>query len=171
MSDHRFLSNSLTNSIHAHCKAEFTLLNLGCGIGWHMNNIPAKNQLHVDVWLPYLEQIKHEKSVIKLDIRDLSIFIDKSWDVVSCIDVIEHLEKDDAMKAIKEMERIARKVVILYTPAGFEKQEDGHGWGSGNPEYQKHRCGFTVREMLELGYTSHLSREVPPGQLCVKKFG
>lgn len=163
-----FRTNTFTAVLHHYANKDWTLLNLGCGIGWHMQDIPAKNQLHVDVWKPYLEQIKHKLSVIQLNIKDLSMFPDKSWDLVMCIDVIEHLEKPDAEKAILEMERIARKRVVLYTPAGMHIQEDGHGWGSGNPEFQKHRCGFEQAEMIAKGYSSHMSRESPPGQLCVK---
>jgi len=161
-------SNSVTNLIHQHCKDIWTVLNLGCGLGQHAGGLPAKHQLHVDVWPQYLDQIKDMLPTIKLDITNLSMFVDKSWDVVMCIDVIEHLTKENAEKAITEMERIARKKVVLYTPIGFHKQDDGQGWGAGNPEYQAHRCGFTTEEMTAKGYTSVRSREYPIGQFCVK---
>lgn len=40
-------------------------------------------------------------------------FADKSFDVVTCFDVMEHLLEDDLIQAVKEMVRIARKQVIL----------------------------------------------------------
>ena len=151
-----------------------TILNLGCGLGQVFELMECKNHLCVDVWEPYLEQIKFRFSVIKLNIKDLSIFIDKSWDYVTAFDVVEHLEKPDAEKLLSECERIAREKVLVYTPVGFYKQEDGqvNSWGAGNPEYQKHRCGFELAEMLERGYDIKEVRAPgeAPALSCIKKL-
>lgn len=71
---------------------------------------------------------------------------DKSFDSVFLIDVIEHLEKEDGVSLIKELERVSRKQVLLFTPLGFMPQHyeegDTDAWGLGGTELQKHRSGW-----------------------------
>lgn len=43
-------------------------------------------------------------------------FQDRSFDIVICTEVLEHLEKPDA--ALKELIRIAKKFVFCYSSAG-----------------------------------------------------
>lgn len=161
---------SLIELTKPHILPDKTLLNLGCGLGQIFKFTPNKNHLYVDIWEPYLQQIKDEFSVVKLNIKDLSMFINKSWDYVVAYDVIEHLDKVDALKLIPECVRIARVKVMIYTPVGFCEQHDGKGWGKGNPEYQQHRCGFTVQEFKDLGFEVQ-EVKLPGeslGQLCIK---
>jgi 2-polyprenyl-3-methyl-5-hydroxy-6-metoxy-1,4-benzoquinol methylase len=50
----------------------------------------------------------------KLKIGDLSMFEDKSFDYVTCVDVIEHIVED--LVAFNHMKRIARKGIFITTP-------------------------------------------------------
>lgn len=50
--------------------------------------------------------------VIQAQIHDLP-FDDKSFDVVTCIDVIEHILEPDIVPALRELERVARKFVLI----------------------------------------------------------
>jgi hypothetical protein len=68
---------------------------------------------------------------------------------VICLDVIEHFEKTQALELIRELERIARKVVVLFTPYGFMPQEPE----AENP-FQEHKCGFSNTELRYLGYST-----------------
>jgi len=52
------------------------------------------------------------------DVRKLP-FKQKSFDTVLCMEVIEHLEKEEAIRLIEDMEKIARKKIIITTPVGF----------------------------------------------------
>ena len=45
-------------------------------------------------------------------------FRDRSWDVVICIDVLEHLAPEDRILAIQEVLRVARRMAILAFPCG-----------------------------------------------------
>lgn len=65
----------------------------------------------------------------------------KSFDAVVALDVVEHIEKKEALQLIKKMETIARKKIIIMTPNGFHDQ---HIYDN-NP-YQRHRSGWTVDE-------------------------
>ena len=54
---------------------------------------------------------------IKVDLnKDVFPFEDNSFDVVTCTDVIEHLQ--DPKYAIKELYRVAKKMILITTPVG-----------------------------------------------------
>ncbi len=85
-----------------------------------------------------------------MDLRKIGAgreFQEKSFDCVCAFDVIEHLAKEDGLKLINSMERIARKKVIISTPNGFLSQ----GIHYGNP-FQVHLSGWEVKEMKDMGY-------------------
>jgi len=82
------------------------------------------------------------------DVKNLSKYYKpKSFEVAVCIDVVEHLTKKQSLKMIKEMEKIARKKVIIMTPRGYIDQHDYDG----NP-YQEHHSGWEVSDFRALGY-------------------
>ena len=130
-------------------------LDLGCGTGRWIKFVNIKNYLGVDAYGSYMKMLKLTHNVIIHDIRDLSLFSDKSFDCVMAIDVIEHLEKEDAFKLIREMERIARKKIIIHVPDGFVYQDpnDKRVLDDMGPSiYQEHLCGFSLKELEDLGF-------------------
>jgi len=135
-----------------------TVMDFGCGLMALTRHLQCKKIYGFDIWQPYINQlkdeIKDERFVFKqMDIpKEIHTLDDKCIDISLAIDVVEHFEKPEALYVIKHMERIARKRIIIFTPLGFLKQEDGSGWGKDNPQHQKHRCGFTHSEFHELGY-------------------
>jgi SAM-dependent methyltransferase len=149
-----------------------TVLDLGCGIAQFTGNLNCKSILYADVWEPYLNQIKGSKMTIKIDIGNLGCFLDNSYDIVLCIDVIEHFEKEKALEIIREMDRIKIKKLIIFTTKGFVKQDDGKGWGVNNTEYQKHRCGFQPEELENLGFIveDYIVPREPPAMFAVKNL-
>jgi len=72
---------------------------------------------------------------------------DNSFDCALALDVIEHLDKADGKKLLNEMERIAKRKVIIYTPNGFLKQEVFE-----NNQAQKHLSGWSSEEMKSFGF-------------------
>jgi hypothetical protein len=84
----------------------------------------------------------------------VSIYGPKSFDVVQCTEVIEHLEKSHGPALLAALETVARRVVIITTPYGFSDQdpacEPDEPWAD-NP-YQKHLCGYMPEELAVLGY-------------------
>lgn len=82
------------------------------------------------------------------DVRKLSKYYKpKSFDTLVSIDVLEHLTKDEALRMISDMERIAKKKVIIMTPREFIDQ----GAYDGNP-YQTHHSGWETKDLQKLGY-------------------
>jgi Methyltransferase domain. len=130
-----------------------SLLDVGCGASSPIRFFSKKIKyaVGVDGFLPSIEQsranqIHHDyKQANLLDID--TVFEPKSFDVVLASDVIEHFEKEDGLKLLEKMEKIARKKVIVFTPNGFQPQGEFD-----NNAYQMHRSGWTVEEMRMLGF-------------------
>ncbi len=87
----------------------------------------------------------HDRYILS-DIRSISA-PDKAFDAVISMDVIEHLPKEQGDAFLRELERIASKLVIVTTPNGFVPQ----GAYGGN-EFQRHLSGWTPAELRERGY-------------------
>ena len=85
----------------------------------------------------------------------VQIYGAKSFDVVQCGEMIEHMTKEDGLRLLPVLEEVARKFVIITTPEGFTDQDPekfpDEPWRD-NP-YQKHLSGFSVEDFTERGYT------------------
>ena len=131
-----------------------TVLDVACGLSLKSQYITADIRVGVDIYRPYLEKIETDVpyAVVQADIRDLDkYFLPNSFDLVMALDVVEHLEKDDALKLLKDCENIAKQAVIIETPKGFIPQDmdilglEGHEW-------QTHRSSWEPEEFEERGY-------------------
>jgi len=128
-------------------------LDLGCGIV-PMNYFRPKLHIMVEPWHEYAAILAHrhtsDKSVLVLNttawiaLRQLP---DNSVDSIFLLDVIEHLQKEDGRRLIGEMERVARRQIVVFTPLGFMPQhvEDGRpdAWGLSGAKMQEHKSGWT----------------------------
>jgi ubiquinone/menaquinone biosynthesis C-methylase UbiE len=110
----------------------------------------CKSLLGIDIWKPYLTTARFYFPVVQIAMNELDRFVDYSFDVVICLDVLEHLEHEEAVKAIMEMKRIARRKVIIYTPSTFSTNEEHveNVWNMGENQLQIHRC-FLEPKLLE----------------------
>jgi len=134
-----------------------SVLDVGCGDGDVMailNNDRKFNVTGIDLFKPFINRARKTGAYKKLligDIRDLE-FNDGSFDVVLSSQVVEHLKKKEALRMIKEMERIAKKRVIIATVVGFLPFHPIDGDDDGN-DLQEHKSGWEVDEFRKLGYT------------------
>lgn len=115
----------------------------------------------VEAHRPYVERLKRDvagdpKYVFINAPWDevISAFPDKSVDTVFALDFIEHLEKADGIRMLREAERVARCQVIVYTPLGFFPQsyDDPHKpdrWGMDGGKWQTHRSGWDPEDFGE----------------------
>lgn len=141
------------DEIEAAIDSPRSLLDVGCGSDspvQFLRTRPAQ-LVGVDGFLPSIEKSKsrdiHDEYLC-VDLANLgSEMSERSFDCVLSIDVVEHFDKEQGLKLIREMERIARFRVVLLTPNGFLPQDE-HG---GNP-YQKHRSGWNADELRAMGY-------------------
>ena len=153
-------------------KESKTVLDAGCGKGEPMAFINRHGKFKVvgiDIFNPYLAKARERSYVLRPesnknlghspsdvgqvyhslilgDVRNLP-FKDKSFDVVTCMEVLEHLEKVDGEKLLGELERVARRQVLLSTPVGRYEQ---HPFDE-NP-HQKHKHIWKPQELKEKGY-------------------
>jgi hypothetical protein len=114
-----------------------------------------KPYLHicVEAHRPYVDRLKLEVAddpkyvFINAPCNEvLSTFPDNSVDTVFALDFIEHLEKTDGFRMLREAERVARCQVVVYTPLGFFPQSYDPGkldrWGMDGGKWQTHRSGW-----------------------------
>jgi len=133
----------------ADCKI---VLDIGCGQGETMRSINKRKKMFavgVDIYAPYLRMAKKEAIHDEYVLCDACFlpFRNKSFDATLCLEVIEHLKKEDGLRLFESVEAIARRVTIFSTPAVYFETPMFHG----NP-FQLHRSVYTVDEFKSRGY-------------------
>ena len=130
-----------------------SILDAGCGFGQPMNAINKRKKFFtvaIDLFLPAIWVCKNKgiyDAYILCDTRFLPIRR-KSFDVIFCLDVIEHLTKKNGLKLIEEFNKIARKKVIISTPVGFLYLMRGH---KENPN-DIHKSGWIPVQFEAMGF-------------------
>ncbi|MFA5771728.1 MAG: methyltransferase domain-containing protein [Thermoplasmata archaeon] len=142
--------NILEKEIIGNCE---TLLDVGCGNSSPINAF-SQNYVYsigVDIFEPYITESRnasiHNEYRIMGALEIGNNFKDKTFDCVLAAGLIEHLPKEEGLKLIKMMEKIAKKKVIIFTPNGFLPQ----GGCNGN-KFQRHLSGWKSKEMKKMGY-------------------
>lgn len=131
-----------------------SVLDVGCGLALKSQFITAQIRVGLDAWRPYLEKIDATVPYVTINADAMKIdelFLPNSFDLVLILDLIEHLEKPEAIELIRKAEVLARKGVVLETPKGFLAQNIDI-LGMGGDHFQTHRCGFETEELREMGY-------------------
>lgn len=146
--------NWLGQLVQAHITENDSVLDVGCGIMGAIEGLNCKSYLGCDIHKPYLEVLKTKVPTIQIRMDELDRFMDDSYDVVLCLDVLEHLEEPTALKAIGEMKRICRKKVIIFTPNKFATNEEAvsDSWGLGYNEHQRHLIVLKNWRLKEMGF-------------------
>lgn len=128
-----------------------TCLDIGCGGDSPVRHLKFAYSVGVDGYEPLLQQARAHRThdeFVSCNATDLeSRFSPKQFDCCVALDLIEHLSKESGLKLIKDMERIASKKILLFTPNGFLPQKSHEG------DLQKHLSGWTAEEMRALGFT------------------
>jgi len=130
-----------------------SLLDVGCGRDSPVRVFSRglRKVVGVDRHVPYLEEsraagIHHDYR--QADVLEIErVFEPGSFDCVVALDLIEHLPKEEGLRLIAMMERIARKKVIIFTPNGFLEQR-----AYDDNSLQEHLSGWEPGEMRAMGY-------------------
>jgi SAM-dependent methyltransferase len=128
-------------------------LDVGCGFNspvQHLSRRPPRI-VGVDGYLPVIEESRskgihdeyHEISLLQIEEQ----FGPESFDCVIASDIIEHFHENDALDLISQMETVARRQIIIYTPNGFLPQGEEYG-----NVFQKHLSGWKVKQIESMGY-------------------
>ena len=173
------IEDKLSHKIKLH---ECKVISLGCGIGITESNFKCDSIDGVDIFDYRLNHFLKNWNAVKGnftigDIRKIDKIVkEKSYDVVLNLDVIEHLEKEEGWKLIKDAESIATKAVVFYTPIKWDTNEkattDKTLWNYGN-NYNLHKSLWTVREFMDKGYEVFLEYPnwtSPEGLIAIKVF-
>ena len=132
-----------------------TVLDVGCGDGSFMALLNKDKKFEVtgiDAYKSYLAKAKKTgvyKKLILGDVRKLP-FKEKSFDIVLCSQVIEHLKKEEGEELIRDLEKTAKRQVIVATTVGFFPYEPFEGKDE-NP-LQVHQSGWEPKEFEKRGY-------------------
>ncbi len=147
----RFVMATFILEVEKHLEGCKTILDVGCGENSPISLFENEyTTVGIDGHKPSIELSKKRKihdSYIYGDIKKLNSLVKrKSYDAAIALDVIEHLKKEDGYKLLDNMERVARKKVILVTPNGFIPQHYK------NNNLQAHLSGWSVEDFTKKGY-------------------
>lgn len=130
-----------------------SVLDVGCGFNSAIGRVRKTFYSEgIDIYKPSIDISKKNKihDNYKLgNIKTLEKYYkQKSFDAVIALDVVEHLDKKDAIELMEKMEKIARKKVIILTPNGFFH----HARCNDENIYQQHRSGWYPNDYKKRGY-------------------
>jgi SAM-dependent methyltransferase len=130
-----------------------SLLDVGCGFLSPVRLLERRpsRMVGIDGSPEVIEQSRshniHDEYYVMDALRIAERFPPRSFDCVLACDVIEHLKEEDAERLMAQMEQLARRKVIIYTPNGFLAQGDEYG-----NALQRHLSGWTAEQMKARGY-------------------
>ncbi|MCU7842297.1 MAG: class I SAM-dependent methyltransferase [Candidatus Thiodiazotropha sp. (ex Monitilora ramsayi)] len=130
-----------------------SLLDIGCGVNTPLSNLSIRPDylVGVDGYQPSIDESRSKglhDDYVNTDLLEIdSAFESNTFEAVVALDVIEHFDKPDGMALLNKMESIASHKVVIFTPNGFQPQNEH----SGN-KLQRHLSGWEVEEMHQLGY-------------------
>lgn len=98
-----------------------SILDLGCGEGVVMNylreSLPQSYFVGIDISAPALEiaqSLNPDAEFHKISLYDLSPLYKKRFDLVLCLETLEHLQEPD--RALNQITRVSTKEVIISVP-------------------------------------------------------
>lgn len=131
-----------------------TVLDLGCGDGYATKSLPCRDMVGIDVWEP-VKGIYHSQFMLGNIEHARTLVNGKTFDVVLCLDALEHLEDAGGEAVLKNIDSLATELSIIFTPATFtdnsERTVDDDCWAYGN-EYNVHKSLWDVPRLKAHGY-------------------
>jgi SAM-dependent methyltransferase len=131
-----------------------TVLDVGCGTAPTLRQLGIPHCVGIEGYRPAFEdaqRLKMQDEMVCGDIRNLNgYFRPRQFDACIAIDVIEHLPKEDGLKLMQDMELIAKRKVVFFTPNGFLPQKQAT-----DSDLQAHFSGWEAEEMRKYGYEIH----------------
>jgi SAM-dependent methyltransferase len=128
-----------------------TVLDVGCGPAPTLRQLGVSRCVGLEGYRPAFEDAKRQNTqdeIICGDVRHLaSHFKPGQFDACIAMDVIEHLSKEDGLKLMRDMELIAKKKIVFFTPNGFLPQKQ-----AADSDLQAHLSGWETEEMKDHGY-------------------
>lgn len=137
-----------------------SLADFGCGPTSPALHLSLKKKLGIDAAKAAVEESRRRGIFTDYLVADVlhTGLRKKSYDAAMSLDVVNLMTKKDGLALIKEMERIARKRVIILSPNGIVDEPEemkGQSKSKYKSEYKylKYRSAWTAKEMRRKGYT------------------
>lgn len=130
-----------------------SILDIGAGSGIFGYILRKTRQAQLTAIEPFSYDLTHYDRVINSTWQDA---IPQSNDIVIALEVIEHMDKSDALDFLTYCKDICNSMVIISTPFVFEQQPEYD-----NNPYQKHRCNITIDDFLKHKYKVYLIGNFP----------
>jgi len=133
----------------------WSVLDLGCGSNPPILRIMEPNRyLGIDAFEKSINEARNNASqkgwkncsFEVMDLLDLK-FAERQFDAVLCVDVIEHLRKEDGIKLLENAKSWASKALYVSTPNGYLRQDPYD-----SNQLQEHLSGWSVTDFRELGF-------------------
>ncbi|QEZ67481.1 class I SAM-dependent methyltransferase [Paraclostridium bifermentans] len=147
--------NNLLSCTLSSIKSCSKLLDIGCGIK-PFTNIECTIHICCEPYKEYIEVLNEKyKDLLVLNMSWQDVvknFPCNSVDTILIIDVIEHLEKEEALDLLSKTLDIASEQVVIFTPLGFFEQDHPDGidaWGLHGGKWQTHRSGWYPEDFPE----------------------
>jgi len=149
---------------------EDSILDIGCGIKTFVKFLRCKKLVGFDIYKDYLEE-----GDILGDVKELDKLVsESSFDVVLCFDLIEHLTKEEGFKLIKDMLKVCREKIIIFTPTEWTDNKDGvenkQYWSFGN-KYNYHQSLWTREDFFKLRFIEYEHQYKKDYIIVVKEKG
>jgi len=152
------------------------VLDIGAGIrpmNWYQ---PKFQHICIEPYIPYCEVLE-EKGGDKYQVCCLTAeealrpdnF--EGVDAIYLLDVIEHMEKEEALRVLDLARAAAQVQVVVYTPYGFVEQTKDV-WGMGGDAWQTHRSGWLPEDFhkRQEGWRTELYHDLKPGERSPEGF-
>jgi hypothetical protein len=147
------------------------VLDIGCGIRPQQLVTPL---VHVCVD-PHEEYVRYLRKLSQHEMPGVFFYHVAGWkevinqlpekcvDTVFLLDVIEHVNKNEALELLRRTEAVARGQIVLFTPLGFmEQKHEPHeldAWNLHGAELQEHRSGWFPEEDFDDSWEIHACRD------------
>jgi SAM-dependent methyltransferase len=152
----RRLAMSLIRSVHFD-----SLLDVGCGPGFLLKDIYDSYQnvelVGTDISPIAIEIAKQRNPDARFELLDITKgHIDQKFDIVTCMDVIEHIEDD--IKALRNLSIMTNKYLIVGSVQGSMRKLEPIKWGHvrnysyGELVVKIEQTGMKVLQVIEWGY-------------------
>jgi SAM-dependent methyltransferase len=126
-----------------------SVLDVGCGNLSPLRTLGVERLVGLEGFEPALKEAERNRThdeVVLGDVREVgAVFGGRRFDACVALDLIEHLPKESGWKLLDDLEGLARKRVVIFTPNGFLPQR-------GQGDLQEHLSGWTAEEMRGRGY-------------------